>query len=81
MFVTNFLHKLGLGESLAPLRAKEGGRMVLVVADIPDSVGPDRANCEGARVYAGLPALPRLHGASLAVGSTSQRAGDLPAST
>ena len=67
MFVTNFLHKLVLAEGLAPLLAKAHGRMVLVAADIPDRVPVDWPNFEGAREYAGLLALPRLHGASLAV--------------
>jgi NAD(P)-dependent dehydrogenase (short-subunit alcohol dehydrogenase family) len=67
MFVTNFLHKLVLAEGLAPLLAKGPGRMVLVASDVADTVGLDWSNFEGARVYAGVLALPRLHGASVAV--------------
>ena len=64
-FVVNFLHKVVLAEGLEPLLAKAGGRLVLVAADIPDTMLPDWANFEGARQYAGIPTLPRMHAACL----------------
>ena len=64
-FVVNFLHKFVLGEGLKAQLARGHGRLVLVAADIPDKMEPDWANFEGARVYAGVPSLPRLHAACL----------------
>jgi NAD(P)-dependent dehydrogenase (short-subunit alcohol dehydrogenase family) len=67
MFVTNFLHKLVLAEGLAALLAKGPGRLVLVAAVPQDSAAIDWTNFEGAREYAGMGALPRLHLLSLTV--------------
>jgi NAD(P)-dependent dehydrogenase (short-subunit alcohol dehydrogenase family) len=66
MFVTNFLHRVALAEELAPLLAKGRGRMVSIVADVPDWVHPDWANFEGERVYAGALGLVPLLAANLA---------------
>ena len=67
LFVMNFLHRVALAEGLKPLLAKAQGRMVWVAADLSDKQEPDWKNFEGKRVYAGVPALPRLHSAGLAV--------------
>ena len=64
-FVVNFLHKFVLAEGLKAQLARGHGRLVLVAADIPDKMEPDWANFEGARVYAGVPSLPRMHAACL----------------
>jgi retinol dehydrogenase 14 len=66
-FVINFLHKLVLADGLEPSLRAARGRVVVVAAKIPDRVAIDWTNFEGARSYAGVMALPRLHGASLAV--------------
>jgi NAD(P)-dependent dehydrogenase (short-subunit alcohol dehydrogenase family) len=63
----NFFHKVILVEGLKPLLAKTQGRVVLVAADLPDSMVPDWANFEGAQAYAGPLALPRMHSACLSM--------------
>lgn len=67
MFVTNFLHKYAMAHGLRQLLAAARGRMVFVAADVPDKQEPDWANFEGARIYGGIPSLPRLQAATLAM--------------
>jgi NAD(P)-dependent dehydrogenase (short-subunit alcohol dehydrogenase family) len=67
LFVMNFLHRVALAEGLKPLLAKAQGRMAWVAADLSDKQEPDWKNFEGQRIYAGVPALPRLHTAGLAM--------------